>query len=308
VVPSGSGTIYSWNTSRKEGLIYVSIFLLVMIIVFRGLVYIGRSNYDLIKLNNLHKENQKLLAEMTEFSHQMDILLLRIKVMEYWEDHQRETRDLKSVSSALRNLGFGGEPYTDLTFFPFQQEIHDIFNENLNKLLFLSAKVNLTYNTHYDLLEAIRLRELQLNGTPSIWPTFGKITSNFGLRHHPIYHYNHFHGALDIANEAGTPVYATAEGVVAFADYQVTWGNIVRINHTLNYQTRYAHLEKIIIKKGNFVHKGQIIGYMGRTGNTTGPHLHYEIYDLASKTYRNPNSYVDLSDEQIVANQYLKNK
>lgn len=81
----------------------------------------------------------------------------------------------------------------------------------------------------------------------------------------------------------GTPVFASADGVVVNAKYVGTWGNYVRINHgSLGVQTGYAHLSRFAVSEGDHVRKGQVIGYVGSTGNSTGPHLHYEIYERNS--------------------------
>ena len=91
------------------------------------------------------------------------------------------------------------------------------------------------------------------------------------------------HWGLDIQAGMGTPVFASADGVVVNAKYVGTWGNYVRINHgSLGVQTGYAHLSRFAVSEGDHVRKGQVIGYVGSTGNSTGPHLHYEIYERNS--------------------------
>ncbi|OJJ17715.1 hypothetical protein BKI52_28035 [marine bacterium AO1-C] len=125
---------------------------------------------------------------------------------------------------------------------------------------------------------------VQISATdpPSLFPikNSGKqdITSYFGkARRHPITHKIHAHHGIDIRAKKGTPIIATADGIVVKASDRKDWGNLIIINHAGNYQTRYAHLQGFNVKVKQSVKKGQIIGYVGNTGLSSGPHLHYEL-------------------------------
>ncbi|BCD61352.1 peptidase, M23/M37 family [Nitratiruptor sp. YY08-26] len=105
-----------------------------------------------------------------------------------------------------------------------------------------------------------------------------RITAGFGWRRHPILKKREFHPGIDLAAKGKVPIYATADGVVTDAAYnRYGYGNIIKVAHIDGFSTIYAHLKKRLVKKGDFVHKGDIIGYMGSTGLTTGKHLHYEV-------------------------------
>ena len=103
------------------------------------------------------------------------------------------------------------------------------------------------------------------------WPTKGRITSRFGRR------WGRLHKGIDIANSKGTPIYAADSGTVTFAGRQGGYGRMVKISHGGGLTTLYAHMSSIKVKSGQKVSKGQVIGYMGSTGNSTGPHLHFEV-------------------------------
>lgn len=117
----------------------------------------------------------------------------------------------------------------------------------------------------------------ELSAIPSIWPTSGKISSGFGMRKDPFTYRPEFHTGLDIANRAGTPVYATADGRVVYAKYDGGYGRSILINHGNGIATLYGHLSRYTVEPGTNVKKGTLIGYMGSTGRATGPHLHYEV-------------------------------
>ena len=136
-----------------------------------------------------------------------------------------------------------------------------------------------------------------LSEAPHISPTFGVLTSSYGYRKHPVYKRRIFHRGLDIANDLGTPIYATGDGVVVKSKWDSKYGKYVTIRHAKGFETKYAHLNSSYVKPGTIVKAGQIIGEMGKTGVTTGVHLHYEV--KRNKTLLNPYSYVNSSYRKI---------
>ena len=122
---------------------------------------------------------------------------------------------------------------------------------------------------------------------PSIWPTTGVVTSPYGLR----WGGSDFHPGIDIANEMGTPILATADGIVEYAGWNSGgYGNMVDINHGNGIMTRYGHASQVIVSTGQHVTRGQVIALMGSTGFSTGPHVHYEVHVNGQRV--NPISYL----------------
>lgn len=120
-------------------------------------------------------------------------------------------------------------------------------------------------------------RPVYSNGS-LIWPTDSTyITSNFGNRDAPTAGASTNHQGLDIGAAAGTPIYAAASGTIEVATSNNSYGNYVMVNHGSGTTTVYAHMESMTVSSGQYVTQGQIIGYVGSTGITTGPHLHYEV-------------------------------
>lgn len=114
---------------------------------------------------------------------------------------------------------------------------------------------------------------------PSGKPTqYTRISSPFGTRIHPITRKKHTHKGIDMAAPRMTPIYATADAIVTFAAYNGGYGNFVKLNHENGYKTAYAHMHKIAVKNGDKIKKGDLVGYVGTTGSSTGNHLHYEVY------------------------------
>jgi murein DD-endopeptidase MepM/ murein hydrolase activator NlpD len=113
---------------------------------------------------------------------------------------------------------------------------------------------------------------------PSRNPLDGaKLTSGFGMRTHPVLGGRRRHAGIDLAAPTGTPVYATADGVIGRADWYSSYGLYISIDHGASMETRYAHLSRLAVAAGDYVKKGELIGYVGSTGRSTGPHLHYEV-------------------------------
>jgi len=114
--------------------------------------------------------------------------------------------------------------------------------------------------------------------TPAGWPVEGHITSGFGERDHPQSGDTKFHTGIDIAAEPGRPVRATADGIVSFSGWSGAGGNLAVVEHGFGYSTYYAHNKLVAVRTGQKVKRGEIIGYVGSTGNSTGPHVHYEVW------------------------------
>jgi len=141
----------------------------------------------------------------------------------------------------------------------------------------LSESTRLEEVRQQDILRVLRENRNILASMPSIWPVTGFVSSSFGGRISPFGHGSQFHKGLDISNRIGTPVIAPAEGTVILSGPDGAYGNSVELNHGGGIVTKYAHMQRAVVKQGEWVKRGQVLGYIGMTGRTTGPHLHYEV-------------------------------
>ncbi len=128
-----------------------------------------------------------------------------------------------------------------------------------------------------DLWESLSERQSLLNATPNVKPARGWITSRFGYRISPFTGKMTLHAGLDIAAAPGSPVYAPADGVVVFASYDESYGKLISIDYGYGVSTRFGHLSQIYVQAGQRVNKWDVVGAVGNTGRSTGPHLHYEV-------------------------------
>jgi len=123
-------------------------------------------------------------------------------------------------------------------------------------------------------------------------PLSAKVTSNFGMRKDPFHGAAKMHSGMDMAAPVGTPVYATGDGIVRRARVAGGYGNLVELEHGYGHQSRFGHLSKILVREGQFVRRGDMIGLVGSTGRSTGPHLHYEV--RINEKAVDPNRYMQI--------------
>ena len=141
-----------------------------------------------------------------------------------------------------------------------------------------------------ELTRLLEERQQEMLVTPSIWPTHGWIASPFGRRIDPYTHRWKHHYGVDIAGRFGTPVVASASGSIEKVTSDSSFGNHILIDHGHDTETLYAHLETVIVAAGDDVRRGDVIGYLGSSGRSTGPHLHYEVHEHGIP--RNPMDYI----------------
>ena len=152
---------------------------------------------------------------------------------------------------------------------------------SINILIFLVLTFAILFLFFYMFMRDKAIdKKFMLQNIPNGYPIkYIGISSKFGWRKHPILHKKEFHTGLDLRAKMNTPVYATADGIVEFAKYHKRsgFGKLLIIDHNFGFKTLFGHLNKIVVKNGDFVHKGELVAYTGNSGLSSGPHLHYEI-------------------------------
>lgn len=174
----------------------------------------------------------------------------------------------------------------------------------VSQLTNLSNRVAFQQKSYGDIEEMIRDKEKLLAAIPAIQPIsnkeLGRIASGFGNRIDPVYKVTKFHAGLDFTAPQGTPIYATADGRVTETPHDAGgYGNHVVINHGYGYETLYGHMVKIKARTGQNVKRGEVIGYVGSTGKSTGPHCHYEVHKNGERVNPVYFFYNDLTPEQF---------
>ncbi|SET10309.1 M23 family metallopeptidase [Anaerobranca gottschalkii] len=236
---------------------------------------------SLDELDSLRQENIAKSAQIELLAQEAEILLEKFEELKKLEEKLRGYTDdeTNAETNQLREY-----------LFATNRGITTLDRAN-RSLVHINENIQQQKGSMESIISDIEEQNRLLNATPRGWPTSGRITSPFGNRRHPITGGRDFHTGIDIANSTGTPIYATAYGRVTVASYRGGWGNLVVIEHGYGYTTYYAHLSRIVVRPNQEVSRGQLIGYMGSTGSSTGPHLHYEVRVRGNPV--NPRTYMN---------------
>lgn len=174
--------------------------------------------------------------------------------------------------------------------------------ETTKKLNELKKQLYVQSKSYDEIVVLAQNKEKMLEAIPAIQPVANKdltrVASGYGMRMDPIYHSRRFHAGMDFTAPTGTDIYATGNGRVLSAGWQQGYGNCVEIDHGFGYVTLYAHMHTISVNAGQTVNRGEVIGLVGNTGKSTGPHLHYEVHYKGE--IMNPQNYyfLDLTPEE----------
>lgn len=250
---------------------------------------------------------KQLLREKTSLESQLEVLNNQVDQM------QVVMTDLQQRDDNLYRVLFGAEPIPLSVRQGAQRKI-DYYEQlaqmtNSELAADLSLKVDLLEKEIYvqaksydEVAQMAKEQEIRMENIPAIQPVMNKdlkrVASGYGMRIDPVYHVRKFHQGMDFTAPTGTEVFATANAKVDFAGWKQGYGNTVILDHGYGYKTLYAHLYKILVRKGQKVRRSDIIALVGNTGKSTGPHLHYEVR-LNNKPVDPRNYYFyDLSPEE----------
>ncbi len=271
--------------------------------VFLGLLFYaaGEQFIDSPKEKLLKQENSQLKAQYEFLNKRME------QVTKVLEDVQRRDDEIyriifetEPIPKEIREAGFGGvNRYKKLEGFRNSELIIESATnlDRITKQLYIQSK---SFDEVYEL--AVN-KEKMLASIPAIQPVSNKelkrMASGYGMRMHPIYKYRKMHTGMDFSAIQGTEIYATGEGTVeSVKRSRRGYGNHIVIDHGYGYKTLYAHLKEFNVRRGQKVNRGQVIGYVGNTGTSVAPHLHYEVIKDGVKV--NPVNYYfnDLTPEE----------
>ena len=265
--PSMKERFASWMKISLAALILAAIF----VILFNYLIATPNEK-------NLRAENKRLKSQYGVMSARMENMLEVMDKMEDRDDNfYRVMMQLDPMSDARRLSGIDFENrYSQLSKLSDSRLVEQLSN----RMNLLEKRIYSQLQSFDQLEEALSNQQDRLAHIPSVIPiniADYTMSSGYGYRVDPIYGSSKFHEGLDFAASKGTDVFATGDGKVTVAGREAGYGNCIDIDHGYNYLTRYAHLSEVMVKPGEEVKRGQLIGKVGSTGKSTGPHLHYEV-------------------------------
>lgn len=248
------------NRSLITAALCILVFLFTASLV--GYWQLGRIGYDAFAKWNVSRKHADLLSKLDMVRIDVSKFNSELRKTFRSNDRVRAIFGIKAINNEERMVGIGGKEIAtglDLQLLRIDKQMEfELWN------------LKNTYSRVYGKLSLYE-------HTPLIVPVFGRISSRFGVRVHPVLEKSLFHKGIDIANTVGTYVYATADGKVKKVEYDNVSGKYIVINHGYGYSTMFAHLNDVFVRRGERVERFQPIATLGNTGRTTGPHLHYEV-------------------------------
>jgi len=281
--------------------------LRVLSVLFSGMVF---TTIVLLLAYNFFSSPKELMQqrEIEQYKLQFEILNNRVERLEKVADNLQDRDDniyrvifeAEPVSSDIRQAGIGGSDHYALLK---GYKNSEILIDAAKRIDHLRNRLYVQSNSYDEVFEMAKNMDQMTACIPAIQPISDKdkrrISSFYGYRIHPIYKRRIFHDGLDFSAVKGTEIYATGDGVVESASKSsYGYGNKIIIDHGYGYKTVYAHMSKFAVRKGAKVKRGQLIGYVGNSGLSTSPHLHYEVHRNGKKV--NPIYYFfnDLSPKE----------
>jgi murein DD-endopeptidase MepM/ murein hydrolase activator NlpD len=278
------------KTRAGEFIIYVAVSMMITLLVGFILNQVFGSLESKILENKLFSLNQQI-ASLLDKGHHFSSVLHKEHFPK--DNTYRAILQIDTLSENVREAGTGG--YVPQNQFSLKNNISDTLESLITKLNFQLQIQTGSYEAVYK--KALE-HQSSLSHMPAIQPISQKdlimISSNFGLRSDPFLEQQEVHYGLDFVAEEGKDVYATGDGTVTLVqESRIGYGNEIFIDHGYGFGSRYAHLSQILVKEGQIVERGQLIGKVGESGRATGPHLHYEV--LYENKPVNPSFYFDNS-------------
>ncbi|MFH0977077.1 MAG: M23 family metallopeptidase [Spirochaetota bacterium] len=268
LIPHNEKNIFNFHISKFTILFFAFLFTIVVL----------TSVYAIYKNASINSKKAELLSNYKDIRSNLirfemltkDTAKLVDKLKPYIEDVYELTKgdnDVEKIWEASEEFASKEQIKENRHILP--EEIFTL--KELQKELICTTKTIKTVKNFID------VRSKVINDIPSIIPNRGHVTSLFGWRRSPFGFGRDFHSGIDIAASPGVEIRATAPGTVISADWGGGYGYLIRLQHKYGFQTMYGHCQRLIVRQGELVRKGQIIGYVGQTGQATGNHCHYEV-------------------------------
>jgi murein DD-endopeptidase MepM/ murein hydrolase activator NlpD len=258
--------------------------------------------FDTPKEKGLIRENQQLVTQYEILNNRFDLVEKTLEDLQKRDDNiYRVIFESEPIPPSVRSAGFGGtNRYIDLQGY----KNSDLVTETAQRLDKITKKLYIQSKSYDEVIELAKGKEKMVACVPAIMPISNKdlrrTASGWGWRIHPIYKIRKFHYGMDFTAPTGTEIYASGDGTVVVVENSLRgYGKRIIIDHGFGYKTLYAHLSGFNVRKGQKVKRGEVIGFVGSSGTSTAPHLHYEVFKNNKKV--NPVHYYfnDLTPEEF---------
>jgi len=270
VVPNASSRLHKVRVPVQVMYVFAAIgFISFFVAVGLSFNYI-RMSFKVSDYNTIQSENTELKVQTKNLEVSTKKLNTKITDLETLSEKLSSLIENDSFTKKFGKNGIGGSKVD----YPTSEILKNAPKDDIESLKDRAAELE----NHMTMLNQIaEKRAKTIRYTPTIWPLNGRVGSHYGGREDPFTGGTEVHVGLDISGMYGAPVYAPADGLVIFASRKSDYGNLIIIDHGNGLTTRLGHLSRFQTRVGRTVTKGEVVGYVGMTGRTTGPHLHYEV-------------------------------
>jgi len=259
----------------KIGLYLLAFGLLSTIFFFCDYIQVRKETFE---LNKLRQETQEQRSKIHFFSSKIEDLESQLSKLKDFDKKIRIIANLEKGQEATSYMGMGGPSPSDVREkLKAEKDEKGLVQQMRTDIERLKSEAASREESLSELEKLLQTKKEVLVSTPSIWPVQGWVTSGFGFRTNPFTGLNQMHEGMDISNRIGAPVVAPADGIISDTGSDWGHGKILVISHGFGVVSRYSHLNKVSVRVGQKVKRGDKIAEVGMSGKTTGPHLHYEV-------------------------------
>ena len=278
-MPDGAKTVKQFRLPRLLPLFLAFLFVCCAILLSWIIRDYQATRSQMYRLAQLQRENEEQKRQFVQLAGRILQLPQPMDELQKGDPELMAMVDQEASQEDTRLQGIGGSDPNPLPTDSTTVKTHQGFVRLMNLCLdHLNHKMAVIKHDRLEVQRFFEDQKIRLSHTPSIWPAKGWLSSRFGYRRSPFTGKKEFHNGIDICTRMAAPIVAPADGTVTSICREHLSGNLLYINHGYGLVTKYAHLQKALVRKGERVKRGERIGLVGSSGRSTGPHLHYEIH------------------------------
>jgi murein DD-endopeptidase MepM/ murein hydrolase activator NlpD len=279
LVPEGTATVKQFRFPRILPVLAVLLLIGFSLLSFGVLKDYLSLKAKIPRMTLLERENALQAKQLVEMANRIDAVTVDMAEL---NEQEKELKTLSSQVDAEEMGKFRGMGGSDAILADPKENLQKadlkLVRAMHQSLDDLESTIEQRKEKYAEFEKFLDDQKMLLASTPSIWPIRGWLSSRFGYRTSPFADKKEFHRGIDISARSGSPIISPANGLVVFTGWERGYGRVIVIKHARGFKTKYAHLRKFLVKKGQYVKKGTKIGLVGNSGRTTGSHLHYEVH------------------------------
>ena len=278
VLPNPTSKPYRFRVERKTVKMGLGVIASLALVFLGVMIHYFLLTRGVVELKGLRKETSIQKQQIQTFASELIDLKKKMVRLKEMDAKIRVITDIGPAPESETGLGMGGAEGAGLSELDLGIRTEQLAKKLEGEVAVLKAEALRQEVSFEEITQAVKDQKVVWDSTPTVWPVRGWLSSSFGKRVSPFTGHLTLHKGIDIATRRNTPIIAPASGVVSYKGYDNGLGRIIKINHGHGIQTLYGHLAKADVRVGQEVKRGDVIAFVGNTGMSTGPHLHYTVF------------------------------